>query len=310
MAPATGSELPCPAALHLDTPLQRSPSWCLTCLTARKPQAWLHSTCRMALSCLCLDMSRGCVAAALPAACHWRSACLHHPARRPLPQLLLCKFSHVTGNKFLHGHSKQVYTVDHLTGEVADPEVPPAPTFRDDVEGLRVALETALVASVATTFDCSQKNSVGISVLPSVDGLRVVVSAKKSRLTAFWAGRWLATFSVKNIAPGSADISGRVDVVTHYYESGNVQLRSDKSWELVGVTGGGDAGLAAALVSQIEQWSAEYQAALDTMIASMGGSLKSLRRALPLTGSKMSWNLAQHANVGMLKGVASAAAGK
>ena len=224
---------------------------------------------------------------------------------------MLTKDSKVEGKAFLDSHSKQVYTVDHVSQSVTDapPEDAPEGAFPPATEGLRTALQSDLLASVGATFGKGEGAAWGVSVLAQGGGLVVTVSASKVKLSSFWAGRWLARYTVTDIAAGSATLQGKLGVLTHYYEAGNVQLKGGKTWEATAVSGGDEGALAKALVAKIEEWGAAYQAALEGMFETMGSTtLKELRRGLPITGKTMSWNLAHHQAVSSLGGAAKAAA--
>ena len=173
--------------------------------------------------------------------------------------------------------------------------------FPDTNEGLRSALQSAMLDASQGTYGKGEGAEFGVAVVPQGDSLVVVLSASKARLSAFWSGRWVARYTVSSISSGTAQLAGHLDVLTHYYEAGNVQLKSSKDWAAVTVDGSSDADLAKSIVTSIAAWEAQYETALQELFETMGSTtLKDLRRALPISGSKMNWNLTQHRTVGSL----------
>jgi hypothetical protein len=144
--------------------------------------------------------------------------------------------------------------------------------------------------------------------------LVVVTSVTVTNLKNFWAGsfrgRYTVTFPAPNAADGAeggsggsgaaaggASLSGSVRVLTHYFEGGNVQMRDGK--EVKGVKLAFDSAspdsFAAALVKAVAAVEDSVLAGLDgTYDALAGAALKEVRRALPVSGSKFSWNIAGH----------------
>jgi len=217
------------------------------------------------------------------------------------PQLVICKETKCADGTFLHTASKQRCSVDFVGSSATAAGPAEDDAFPAASEGLRGALQSAMYKTAKGTYGKGEGAEFGIAVVPQGDGLVVVLSASKSRLTAFWSGRWVARYTVTDISSGTAQLAGHLDVLTHYYEAGNVQLKSSKDWATVSVTGANDAELAEAIVTSIAAWEAQYETALQELFESMGSTtLKELRRALPISGSKMNWNLTQHRTVGSL----------
>ena len=57
----------------------------------------------------------------------------------------------------------------------------------------------------------------------TASGVSIGVSGFKDNLSNFWSGRWSSSWDC-NISGGSADISGSMKVLVHYFENGNVQF--------------------------------------------------------------------------------------
>jgi F-actin capping protein alpha subunit len=97
---------------------------------------------------------------------------------------------------------------------------------------------------------------------------------------------------------GGAVLSGSIAVCGHYFENGNMQLRSQRSVPLVELPlpAGSDlpTAVAAAIVAAVRSAEDSLQAALEEMYASMSEStLRSMRRAVPVNAERFSWQIAQ-----------------
>jgi capping protein alpha len=223
-------------------------------------------------------------------------------------QLVVCKETKVGPSTFLHSGSKSAFTVDFISGTAAAAGEGAEGAFPDSLEGLRSALQNAMYRKAKASYGRGEGAEFGVAVVPQDGNIVIVLSAAKARLASFWSGRWVARYTLSNISGNTAQLVGHLDVLTHYYEAGNVQLKSSKDWAPVQVEGSGDADFAKSVVGSISAWETAYETALQELFEGMGSStLKELRRALPISGSKMNWNLAQHRTVGSLGQAAAAA---
>jgi len=109
-------------------------------------------------------------------------------------------------------------------------------------------------------------------------------------------GSWRCEYKVQVLSERQATVGGTVRVRAHCYEGGNCQLDSEKRLAPVTVTATKDKIWADAVVDQMDQWEAEdVQGSLAEVYAGMGdGMLKSLRRVIPVTRTRMDWNAAGH----------------
>ena len=80
----------------------------------------------------------------------------------------------------------------------------------------------------------------------------------------------------------------------HYYEQGNVQLSTTHAVSLAlppAISPAGGASAASKVLALVESEESRYQTSLNDTYAEMGEkTFKGLRRALPMTRSKLDWD--------------------
>lgn len=136
----------------------------------------------------------------------------------------------------------------------------------------------------------------------------------QNQVSGYWRATW--TIGNTNMDAGSADISGRVQIHAYSSEEGNAQLKLDKVFANKSVSKkalkkGDDPTLVQAVMKQIQEWELE----ILTLLAEMneggtGEHLKAIRRVLPITKTKMKWNVVAQRSVKTLKKTAPQAKSK
>lgn len=125
-------------------------------------------------------------------------------------------------------------------------------------------------------------SEVGFGVFPQADDtIAIVIVDSRYSPNNYWNGRWRSWYLLE---PESGRISGSIEIDVHYFEDGNVRLKTRKE---VGIV---DAKEPLLVINKIAQAESHYQEDVNhTFIGLNEGSFKALRRQLPVTRSKMNW---------------------
>jgi len=191
-----------------------------------------------------------------------------------------------TSERFLDPRSNTTFKFDHLSLEASDP-LPYEPDAAS--EPFRIALEAS-----AHTYLSSHFPEGTTSVFSSPDNravFNIQITANKYNPSNFWSGRWRSEYEV-NL--DSRSVQGKIAVNVHYYEQGNVQLAANHEVSLSlpsTIVQSSPIQSAVKVLALIESEEGEYQTSLTETYQSMSEkTYKSLRRALPMTRSKMDWD--------------------
>eukprot|EP00730_Choanoeca_flexa_P013971 TRINITY_DN5929_c0_g1_i1.p1 TRINITY_DN5929_c0_g1~~TRINITY_DN5929_c0_g1_i1.p1 ORF type:complete len:276 (+),score=67.93 TRINITY_DN5929_c0_g1_i1:103-930(+) len=192
-------------------------------------------------------------------------------------KVLITSHGRQPDGRYLDPKSKQIFSFDHLRKEVSELESTSAPSN----EAFRAVIESAALEYVADHY-----HSGTTTVYSKDDGVVVCIEDHKYQPQNFWNGRWRSQWVVDS----SGAVTGTLWVQVHYYEDGNVQLNSTKQVEGK-VSLGDDAAAAKQLFKLVLDAESEYQTAIAENYNAMSDTtFKALRRALPITRSKVDWN--------------------
>eukprot|EP00536_Pseudo-nitzschia_multiseries_P007416 jgi/Psemu1/304923/fgenesh1_kg.175_\ len=150
--------------------------------------------------------------------------------------------------------------------------------------------------------------SARVATTKDDDGLlQVHTYAEKVDGPNQYSANWKATWTIEHDELGVGEISGRVIVHSCAHEGGNVQLKINKEFPraIVGKVAfkeGEEPSLVNGLVEQIMKWETIILGILESMNDSISTDhLKSIRRVLPVTKTKMNWDVVAHRSVNTLK---------
>lgn len=205
-------------------------------------------------------------------------------------QVIICEDGRVDeGNagtlpRFLDPRSKTSFSFNHADLSVSDPQ---PVEVNEGSESFRTALESQILTYLHDHYHDGVASVFALS--PST--FSIVLVTNKYNPSNFWSGRWRSRYVI-DLAKGQ--ISGKVFINVHYYEQGNVQLQTTHTPSLalppphpIPAT----SQTVTKLLKLIEIQEGEYQTSLANVYHEMGEkTFKGLRRALPMTRSKMDWD--------------------
>jgi len=206
-------------------------------------------------------------------------------------QVLITKHGEVSDGEYLDPRGKQVLLYDHIKQEVTGARPAASGELDGDVEPFRGAIDQEAIRYVdehyapngtVTTYGKKEGGSYHVVV---------AVSSSKFNPNNYWNGRWRSVWTASFKPGGQVQLQGQLQVNVHYYEDGNVQLNTSTT-RTGNVPGNSNAGeLAKEVFKAIARLEQAFHASLDTSYNTMGETtFKALRRALPITRSKIEWN--------------------
>jgi len=189
-------------------------------------------------------------------------------------------------HRFLDPRSKSSFSFNHMELTVGDARAEQVDTTS---ETFRHALETQTLTYIHDHF---HDGVASVFSNPSSSSIfTIVIVANKYNPSNFWSGRWRSKYVV-DLARGQ--VTGKVLINVHYYEQGNVQLQTIHTPSIslpsphpIQATQQS----ASKFLKLIETQEGQYQTSLANIYHEMGEkTFKGLRRALPMTRSKMDWD--------------------
>lgn len=184
---------------------------------------------------------------------------------------ILSKYNHVSNDKFFSDGVE--FTVDKQTGKVTetgDHEKPSA-----DASKLQKMLDSYIL-------DHYEADTTVGKVFDTDNGFAAVITGRKLSPQNYFNGAWIASYEISK----SGSVKGQIKVDVHYFEDGNVRLKSSTP---VDVSGGDllDA------IQEIAKAEGAYEIALNRSLVNINeNEFKALRRQLPVTRSYMDWGQA------------------
>lgn len=203
-------------------------------------------------------------------------------------KVLISKYGEVADGEFLDPKGKQVILFDHISQAVTGKRAL-AGELDSSLEPLRAAFEKAMFEYV------EQHYPHGTVTVYAKDG-KIIAAVSSSRFNPsnYWNGRWRSVWTFAN-----GELSAHFKITVHYYEDGNVQLNTDTTQKTsITETGAPDA-VAVAAVKAITKTEQTFQQSLEQSYNVMGDTtFKALRRALPITKTKVDWLKINNAKIG------------
>jgi hypothetical protein len=119
--------------------------------------------------------------------------------------------------------------------------------------------------------------------------------AEKLDLANLQTGQWKSTWTIGE--KNGTGLSGTVELHTYAFEDGNTQLQLSKSFEQASLPIDDPT----KIISQIIDWEHDVVSLLRGLEELTPDSLKKIRRVLPITKTKMNWEVEAQRGVQYLK---------
>jgi len=196
-------------------------------------------------------------------------------------KVLITKNAKTEDGRYLDPRSGQTFAFDHLRKTASDLE----PADIDDCGGFRSAFEKEVTSYTENHYGSITTNGV-CSIYGNGDDITCCIEHHKFQPNNFWNGRWRSKWTFNT---SSGAISGVLMAQVHYYEDGNVQMISNKKIEDK-IAVGDPSATATKFVAKVKLAESLYQKAISANYNVMSDTtFKALRRALPITRSKLDW---------------------
>lgn len=202
------------------------------------------------------------------------SVCLSREARQP-------------DGSFLAPNSKKLFTLDPMRKEttvVGD-------YANSDHEAFRSSVADKIKEYVKDHYTDGSHSVLVKTNAQDLPELCIAIESHMYQLNNFYTANWRELWNVTlDQSSGSAEIKGVIKVQVHYYEEGNVQKMSRKQFSST-VSFTSEESLAANVTESIHKMTNEYQHCIAKIYDTFQSeTFKSLRRALPITHSKINWD--------------------
>jgi hypothetical protein len=157
------------------------------------------------------------------------------------------------------------------------------------------------------TFGKSKGVTARVVLVSGESPAQIVVQSYAEKIDDHnqYTGFWKATWTIETASSDKADICGDVQVHTCSYEDGNTQMKTHKVFDAVSVGKKSERDeaptLAQGIVDQIVDWEHQVLGILAELHDLSSEHLRHIRRVLPITKTKMKWDLVAQQSVVHLK---------
>ncbi|KAK9376617.1 F-actin-capping protein subunit alpha [Lipomyces chichibuensis] len=191
--------------------------------------------------------------------------------------VIVSKYNSLGSDRFYDSELGKSFTVDHRSLKVSDVD-------EYDSAGDVVSSITGDVKHYVSEH-YPDPSSYGVFPQSSEDDIAIVIVGNKYSPFNFWNGRWRSSY-IADLASGS--LTGTIAIDVHYYEDGNVRLKTTKQ-----VESDFPSAQTSSIIKSIAALERSYQEELNHEFGGLSdGAFKSLRRQLPVTRSKIEWGKA------------------
>jgi len=180
---------------------------------------------------------------------------------------------------------------------------------------LAQSLREKLATYQEKTFGSKAGVTARVALLPGKDRNEIIIQtyAEKIDVANQYTGCWKAIWTITAdgtsygttegeimLKATKAEIEGRAELHSYSYEEGNTQLQTSKVFPNFKIKVSKKS-LATGIVEKIVEWEQEVLQHLADMPDMVGERLRMIRRVLPITKTRMKWDVVAHRNVKTLQ---------
>ena len=197
---------------------------------------------------------------------------------------ILCAAGEVDPTHYIDSKSGTIFQFNHLTNVASEDSA--VASVDQSLELKRAAIQSALDKYMKEVYHAED---AAAGVFAKDGKISMVLVGEKKNLRNFWSGKITSTWALDD---ASSSLSGDIKIHAHYFEDGNVQLQTSKSFPEATISGASEAEIASGIVKRIREFETSVQDGLEEMYVSMNEeTFKSMRRTLPISRTKMEWNV-------------------
>ncbi|KAJ2664559.1 F-actin-capping protein subunit alpha [Coemansia sp. RSA 1200] len=207
-------------------------------------------------------------------------------------KVLLTPYNQVDGNRYLDPNTRTVFGFDHLRRIASEPQE--AAEEEEDVDNERPHEELrGLLQKELNSYVEGHYPEGAVSVFSHEGSVVSCIVSNRFSPNNYWNGSWRAVWSFN---PETKQLNGSTKVRVHYFEDGNVQLDTQSDFAADVPEPLDPAGAARRVAKLIRGYEAEFQQGINDGYRQLADkTFKGLRRALPVTCSKVDWeNIANY----------------
>eukprot|EP00943_MAST-04B_sp_MAST-4B-sp1_P005742 g5742.t1 len=199
--------------------------------------------------------------------------------------MLVCDAGEVDETHYTCPRTKKVYRFDHREQKCLAED---GSYEAGDSEDARDAVQAALDKYVSSYYKSDKDAKSCGAVYSTNDGkLEIRICGVASDLRNYWSGKWKSSYTVEL---SSNTITGSTKLIAHYFEDGNVQMKTSQNFKGTFTASQGEA-LGNALTDMIKKFESDLHNELGEMYTSMSAdTFKDMRRILPVTKQKFDWS--------------------
>jgi len=203
--------------------------------------------------------------------------------------VVIHKAGEVDATHYVDPSNSSVFQLNHLTLETFE-DSSVASNQDESKSSVQAALQGSIDKYISSCY-LSEASAGGVFVQDGI--FTVVLVGEKTNLKNFWSGMWNSLWNLEVDSEASTyKISGEVKIQVHYFEDGNLQLNSSKPIAASEGKFSSEADLGDKIVAHIRRQETLIQTGLEEMYNNMSEqTLRSMRRVMPITRTKMEWNI-------------------